>query len=393
MSDPTAADPGPEPLQFETDKGASRSFWVATAILLALVGWMGSGFVLPSEEEAADEQAPERGAASVVVERSTAETVTLTFRAEGQALPDRDTALRAESTGEVVEILADKGDRVEAEQPIARLSSTRADADLARAAEERTRAQRELDNATQLRERGVGTADRVAEARAALAAAEAQVTSAEQALADLTILAPFPGRIETLGIDLGEFVSAGTELGRIVDNQPLTIQIQIPQQALGRISDGLPAEVSFITGETLPGEITFVGTAAANQTRTFLAEIEVANADGAIPAGLSAEVLIPTGEAKAHFVSPSIVSLDADGTLGVKTREEGKVRFYPIEIVRSELDGIWVTGLPDSAEIITIGQGFVQDGEPVEAEPPADADALATADGAVPDGALPGSDE
>ena len=67
----------------------------------------------------------------------------------------------------------------------------------------------------------------------------------------------------------------------------------------------------FITGEERAGVVTFVGTSAASETRTFLAEIEVENEDGAIPAGISAEVIIPTGEVTAHFLSPSIVSLNA----------------------------------------------------------------------------------
>ncbi|SPJ24921.1 efflux RND transporter periplasmic adaptor subunit [Palleronia abyssalis] len=366
----TAAQPAH--LEFETDRGASRSVWIAAALLVAIIAWMGSGFVMPSEEAAPSQETAEQLPPSVVARTSRAEPVTLTFQAEGQAQPDRDTALRAEATGDVVEVLADKGAMVEAGQPIARLSSTRAEADLARAEEERARAQREIDNAEQLLERGVGTADRVAEARAELASAESQVISAQQTLEDLTILAPFPGRIETLSLDEGEFVSAGEQVGRIVDNRPLTVAIQVPQQALNRIEDGQPAEVTFITGETREGTVTFVGTSASAETRTFLAEIEVANEDGAIPAGVSAEIVIPTGQAQAHFISPSVVSLNPEGALGVKTVEDGTVRFHPIEIVKAELQGVWATGLPDTANIITIGQGFVQAGEPVRAQAPED---------------------
>ncbi|WP_299818027.1 efflux RND transporter periplasmic adaptor subunit [uncultured Jannaschia sp.] len=374
---PKAPPANREPLAFETDRGASRSNWIAGGVLLAVVAWMGSGFVLPSAPPAVPERATEREPASVVARMSQAAPVTLTFQAEGQAEPDRDTPLRASATGDVAEVLVRKGDVVEAGQPVVRLSSTRAEADLATAEELLTRARRDSDNAEQLLERGVGTADRVAEARAALASAEAQVVTAEQELSDLDILAPFAGRIEALSLSRGEFVSAGEQIGRIVDNRPLTVAIQVPQQALNRIEDGMTAEVTFITGETREGRVTFVSTSAAAETRTFLAEIEVANSDGAIPAGVSAEVVIPTGEAMAHFVTPSVVSLNPEGDLGVKTVEDGLVRFHPIEIVRAELAGVWATGVPERAEIITIGQGFVQEGEPVRVQP---AEAAETAD-------------
>lgn len=361
---------GRQVLSFESDKGASRSTWIAAGILVAIVAWMGSGYVLPSEEEASPEAAAEPPASvAVAVRTSTAKAVTLFFQAEGQAQPDRDTAIRVETSGDVAEVLVNKGDDVSQGEIIARLADNRAQADLNRAQEERDRAQREFDNATELLERGVGTQDRVSQAQATLAAAKAAVTAAEDALDSTNVVAPFDGRIETLTLDAGEYVSAGSDVGRIVDNRPLTVTLQVPQQALGRIRNGQMASVSFITGESREGRVTFVGTSASAETRTFLAEIEVPNQDGAIPAGISAEIRIPTGERQAHFISPSVVSLSPDGITGVKTVEDGAVVFHEIEVVRAEVDGIWVTGLPDEAQIITIGQGFVRDGETVEARP------------------------
>ena len=392
MSAETTQPDPPERLEFETDRGSSRSAWIAGGILVVLVLWMGSGFIWPSESDTPTQDTAAPQPPSVVARMSQAEPVTLTFAAEGQALPDRDTEMRAEASGSVVHLSAQKGDRVEAGQLIARLSSARAEADLARARQELERARREFNNAETLLELGAGTVDRVSEARATLAAAEAQVTNAEQALDDLNILAPFAGRIETLTLDEGEFVSAGENVGRIVDNQPLTVAIQVPQQALDRIENGQSATVKFITGETRQGEVIFVATSAASETRTLLAEIEVENADGAIPAGVSAEIVIPTGQAKAHFVSPSIVSLSPEGVLGVKTVEDGKVRFNPVEIVKAELQGVWATGLPDTARIITIGQGFVRAGEKVRTQPAAEVDSV-TGTGAPPPGVAPEAEE
>ena len=186
---------------------------------------------------------------NVLVRTSQAEPVTLTFRAEGQAQPDRDTAIRVETSGTVIEVVAQKGADVAVGEVIARLSSDHAEATLQQAREELSRAQREFDNASQLRERGVATSDRVSQARADLASAEAQVTAATVALEDLTVNAPFPGRIETLPIDDGEFVAAGEEVARLVDNDPLTVTIQVPQQSLNRIKTGQVAKVQFITGQ------------------------------------------------------------------------------------------------------------------------------------------------
>jgi multidrug efflux system membrane fusion protein len=368
-----------EHLKFETDRGASRSTWAAGAILLAITLWMGSGFLFPAEESDAGQQgamAPDPVAVSVRV--SQAQSVTLFFQAEGQAQPDRETALLTETAGDVAEVLVAKGADVTTGQQIARLSNAQAEADLRRASEEKDRAQREFDNATALLERGVATVDRVAQARATLAAAEAQVTAAEEEMESTLIKAPFAGRLERLVLDEGEYVASGTEVGRIVDIHPLSVEIRVPQQALSRIRNGQTAEVFFITGETREGTVTFVGSAAAADTRTFLAEIRVPNEDGAIPAGISAEIRIATGQQQAHFVAPSVISLNPDGTLGIKTVEDGKVAFYQIELVRAQVDGLWVSGLPDKVDLITTGQGYVREGEAVRTHPDA-------ADGSAPE--------
>ena len=356
----------PQRLTFKSDKGASRSTWIAAFLVVAIVGWMGSGFILPSEEEEAPAPREATTLVAVAVAGSEAETVTQFYQAEGQAVPDRDTLMRAETTGDIEEVFVSKGQDVATGDVIARFDPTNNQADANRAAEDLAVAQREFDNAQQLLDRGVATADRVSQARAALASAEAQLTAVEQAADALTINAPFDGRIETLDLAEGEYVAAGTEVGRIVDITPLTVAIQVPQQSLTRISVGQPATVKFITGEEREATVTFVGTSAASETRTFLAEVEVENADGAIPAGISAEVIIPTGEVTAHFLSPSIVSLNTEGELGVKTVDEDDVvTFYPVGIVKAQLDGIWVTGLPEKVDVITVGQGFVNAGETV----------------------------
>lgn len=360
-----------EELSFEDDRGASRSTWIAGALVVAIIGWMGSGYVLPSEEADTPQAADTRiEPVAVAVEESSAEPVTLFFQAEGQAQPDRDTSIRAEASGDVIEVLVAEGDEVGDGAVIARLSTTRAEADLSRAREELARAQREFDNASQLLDRGVATADRVSQARATLAAAEASVTTAEEALESLEVRAPFAGRVESLTLDAGEFVQAGADVGRIVDNRPLTVAIQVPQQALGRIESGQAATVNFITGEERAGRVSFVSTAANAETRTFLTKITVPNEDGVIPAGISAEISVPTGQAEAHFVQPSSISLSPEGRLGVKTvRADDVVEFYPIEIVRAEINGLWVTGLPATSRIITVGQGFVSEGEAVAPSP------------------------
>lgn len=362
-------DPPRQTLRFESDPGAGRALWLALASLVAIAGWMLSGALLPDTGAAGDPVARTGPApVTVAVRESVAQRITLDFEAEGQAQPDRDTALRIEAGGDVTEVLVEKGADVTEGTVLARLDTTRLEADLARATEDLARAARDFENAEALLQRGVATQDRVAQARATLASARAALAAVEEDLRGAVLTAPFDGRIETLALDPGEFVTAGREVGRIVDLHPLTVSLRVPQRQLSFLRDGQPANVRFITGETRQGVVSFVGTSADAATRTFLAEITLDNRDGTIPAGVSAEITIPVAETLAHFVSPALITLSPGGVAGVKTAEpDGRVGFYPVTLARAEVDGIWITGLPERARLITVGQGFVREGDPVEA--------------------------
>ncbi len=353
----------------DDDRGSGRSKWIALALIVALVGWMGSGYILPGDtDEEIDEARTSPGPVTVAVRDSTAEAIQQFLRAEGQTEPQRQTGVPAQTSGEVAEVRVRRGTDVAAGELIARIAPGQREANLEQARQDLQRAQREFENAQTLLDRGVGTVDRLVQARSALAGAEARLSAAEEAMEDLRITAPFAGRIERLEIEEGEFIQAGAPAAEIVDLRPLKVRIQIPQQAVGTLREGQAAEVTFITGETREGEVVFVGSSADTETRTFEAEIEVPNEDGAIPAGISARVRLPTETIEGHFVSPAVLSLDASGTLGVKTlTEEDTVEFYPTEIVRAQTDGVWVSGLPETVRIVTVGQGFVNEGEEVAA--------------------------
>jgi len=368
-ADPTRSQ-GKTPIGgLEDDRGSGRSKWIAIGVIVVLFVWMGSGFFLPGDGAgSSDEASSGLEPVAVAVRRSEAEAVGQYLRAEGQTEPQRQAGVPAQASGEIAEVLVRRGADVAAGDLIARIAPGQRQANLEQAEQDLRRAERELENAETLLDRGVGTVDRVVQARSALAAAEAQLSAAEEAIADLRITAPFAGRIERLEIEEGEFIQAGVPAAEIVDLRPLKVRIQIPQQAVGTIEEGRTAEVTVITGETREGEVVFVGSSADTETRTFEAEVEIPNEDGALPAGISARVRIPAGSVEAHFVSPAVLSLDASGTLGVKTvTDEGRVEFHAIEIVRAQTDGVWISGLPEVARVVTVGQGFVSEGEEVAA--------------------------
>jgi multidrug efflux system membrane fusion protein len=76
---------------------------------------------------------------------------------------------------------------------------------------------------------------------------------------------------------------------------------------------------------------------------------------------------ITTNKILANKISPSILLLSDEGILGVrKVNAANVVEFLPISIIEDTEEGIWVSGIPNSTNLIVRGQGFVENGQTVE---------------------------
>ncbi len=70
-------------------------------------------------------------------------------------------------------------------------------------------------------------------------------------------------------------------------------------------------------------------------------------------------------EVLAVKITAAMLALDEEGNLGVKTLRNEHVEFVPIQLVKAEDDGVWLSGLGERVDIIVLGQGFVRDGDQV----------------------------
>jgi multidrug efflux system membrane fusion protein len=184
----------------------------------------------------------------------------------------------------------------------------------------------------------------------------------------MVIRAPFNGILQDRLVEIGDFVKSGDEVATFVDNTTIVVTGSVAEQEVGGIAIGDEATAKLITGQTVAGRIRYVAPVANQQTRTFTVELEIENADGSLPAGVTAEMNLPGSQALAQKISPALLTLDLDGNLGVKiVNDDRLVEFHPVVIAQSDTDGVWVAGLPESATIIVVGQGYVVPGQLVEA--------------------------
>lgn len=342
---------------------------IAGGVLTVFVLWMASGYLGIGREDAeASPTAPPEVVPpmTVQVRLSEAEAVQRRLESQGEVRADRNIVLRAQTGGRVVEVLVERGARVESEQPLLRIDRADRPARLAEA--EALVAQREADYeaARNLGDRGLQAETRVREAFAALQAARADLAAIREDLAHTVVRAPFAGVVDERLAEVGDVLSSGDPAARLVDLDPLRVRINVAQQNVGRLSLGAAARIELATGQALEGRVSFISVAGDTGTRTFPVDIEATNPN-ALPAGVSATVRLPLDTVRAHFLSPALLTLGDGGVLGVKSVDDaGRVGFHPVSIVRTDRDGVWVTGPPDRVRLITIGQGFVRAGERVE---------------------------
>ncbi|MEX0328528.1 MAG: efflux RND transporter periplasmic adaptor subunit [Ruegeria sp.] len=344
-------------------------------------------------------------AVGVVAYRSVAREIGSAVQLRGQTKANRQVEVLAETTSTVLSEPKRKGSFVEAGDLLCELDPGTRPASLAEAmagkleAESRipeaearleeahalvAEAEINLKAANRLSESGFGSETRRISSEAAMSSAEAGVKSAEAGLEAtqagieaataevaaarreldrLTIEAPFKGLLESDTAELGSLMQPGSLCATVIQLDPIKLVGFVPETEVNRIVVGSTASAQLVTGLQVDGRVTFLSRSADETTRTFEVEITVPNPDLQIRDGQTANIQIDAEGVKAHLLPQSSLTLNNDGQLGVRTVGAGNVvDFMPIQLLRDTPEGVWVDGLPETTDVIVVGQEFVTRG-------------------------------
>lgn len=347
------------------------SGYLAAAGFLALaVGWIVSGWFTGTEPQvrkpAAELSATGDARPAVRVRTENADWHRRTLSAQGRTAADRRITVRAEANGRLLELPVEKGERVAKGDQLARIDPQDKPAHLKEAKSLLAQRRTELEGARKLAEKGFRGEQELARSRALFEQAQAQVKQARVALEQTQVQAAFDGIVAERPVDVGDYVAPGDAIAELIDLDPLLIVTSISERNVDRIELGQPISATTLDGRKLEGTVTYIASEADDQTRTFTVEAEVPNPDASLRAGTTVDVTLPVQAEQAHFISPSILTLADDGTVGVKVVDESDtVRFKPVNIQADTPEGVWVTGLPETITLITVGQNFVETGQKV----------------------------
>ena len=178
------------------------------------------------------------------------------------------------------------------------------------------------------------------------------------------VKAPFSGFIEQI-VKPGNFLERGQVCATIIQLNPIIFVAEVPEFNINKVETGQDVDIRLVTGEFINGKLTFVSKSASPSTRTFKVESQIENKNGLVRDGITAEMTIKTKLVMAHKISPSILLLNDEGKIGIRSVENDIVKFHNITILEDSESGLWITGIPKELELIVQGQGFVEDGQKV----------------------------
>lgn len=293
-----------------------------------------------------------------------------TIRLSGTTAADKRVALAARADGVIASLGLVKGGTVQQGAVVLTLEGpeTVAQAEIAEIA--LAQRERELDLAEKLFAGGNTPEIQLTNARSARDGAAAELARATAAVDRLDLKAPFSGIVDTVDVELGEWVQTGTQVATILSLDPILVQAEVSELDLGSIAPGSKALIRLVNGTELEGTVRLVAREASAQTRTFPVEIALPNPGNALPSGMTAEVLLAAAPTRAVVVPRSVITLAETGELGVRVVGADNIaRFAQVRMIDDTPEGLVVTGVPEGLRIIVAGQDLVRNGEAVQVAP------------------------
>ncbi len=342
-----------------------KPYIIAIFISLLIILWMVSGLFTVK----ADEDGPVHKAKlpKVKVERLQAKPVNKSLQLYGRTEPDKVAVISAREPGEVIEIHVQEGQFVE--QGTAILSLDKADLEQQISAAQALLEQREVEyqGANKLKQKGLNDAVALARAQSNLEMAKSQLSQVKLQLKRTHIVAPFSGIINKRMVEVGDYLGRGDPILELADLDPLIVRADVTQSEVLGLKLGQAVNASILNGSRYQGDIRYIASVADDGTNTFKVEAKFDNPNMKLPAGFSTQLDIDVESVNAVHLSPAFMALDENGNIGVKTiDDDNRVVFTPINIVKSEPSGVWMTGLGENVKVITLGQGFVRIGDQVD---------------------------
>lgn len=354
-----------------------RKWWSvapAAALVVALAGCGGGVQAGQVPEDSAQPGAEVGRRITVEVETLAPTPFTDYVRLTGTVEADRDVTVAAEESGVIRELYVEKGARVAAGQPIAKIDDRVLAAQAEQAASEAALAKETWERQRRLwEEERIGTELAYLRARYAAETADANARALAARLERTTIRAPVSGILDARFVEVGSMVAPGAPVARVVDSNPVKVVGGVPERFAGDVRRGGAVRITFdvLPGQEFEGRIAFVGTVVDPQSRTFPIEVEVPNPGGDIKPGMVANISATRRVFDSVIAVPreAVVRTESGYIAYVAVEQGGRTiaEARPLQLGPAQMNRIVVeSGLQAGDRLIVVGQQQVAAGDILE---------------------------
>lgn len=296
---------------------------------------------------------------------NTADVVYLPSMIEAQV----DAVLSAEKPGRIVDIKADRGDAVSAEQLLLQIDDRTWKANLKQAEIAEKNAERDFERIQKLVASGAASQsdlDQAEQARTQTASAAEQARiNTEQCRVE----SPIDGAINDRFVELGEYVQPGTPLFQVIDRATVRVVLQVPEKDIYAVQPGnrLRFSIDPLPDHLFEGEVTFVAAQADSRNNAFRTEISVDNRDGLLRPGMIALVEFNRGVKENMISLPMAAVLPSNGEHIVYLVNEGQAVRRRVQIEKLATQNALISsGLEEGDQVIIEGNRTLSDGQRVK---------------------------
>ncbi len=306
------------------------------------------------------------GGGPVLVELSEArmQSMAPTMRVAGTVISRSDAHLSAEVEGRLREVAdvgttVNEGDVVaEIEDTTLRLRARELEAEVQRAESRLEFLDAELRRLQQLSDRQLTSATEIESTRSErnvasseLVVASTRLEQTEDQIDRTRIRAPFPGIIVARHLQVGERVSVGERVVRMVNPQSLELVARAPLDYFGYVEPG--DTMAFTVGQReYEGSLRRVVSVGDESSHVFEMRIDV---DAILPVGQTARVTIPTASIREVLAVPrDALVLRGDGTSVFVIDEDDTARRVQVRTGIGSGDMIEVHGPVESGDRVVI---------------------------------------
>jgi multidrug efflux system membrane fusion protein len=200
-------------------------------------------------------------------------------RAVGSLAAVHQVNVTSDVNGRITDILFTAGSRVTKGTPLVQLFDKPDQGDLASFKAQATVARLALERAKQLAARQVGPQVTVDQAQAAFDQANAGIDKTEAIISQKLVRAPFDGVLGVRQVEVGQFLTAGTQIVSLTDLSTLYANFTVTEKDSGRLSVGQTVRVSVdaYPGKEFDGKITTIEPQIATDTRNIRVQATINN--------------------------------------------------------------------------------------------------------------------